>query len=1709
MHNSICLIKSRIFNFSLSIAFGLLLSAKLSAQLCYGENDDWIDANKPIRGDVLILVNDNSVDSCNVGLHYAQQRNVPKENITHIFVPTTKLIDWPNFRSMMDQIIDQLLVHVEPTAPSAPICDINSTNAELIPTDGSPYYCQAVMDHIRYNTTIRYIVSTKGIPTKVLMPYSGLDDPLEAAGVDNQMKYWLLRFFEDSDGMNGSDNIQLNFIEREFAFGDGRHMREVNVANDGEFIFGRIDGYNLEASKRLVDRAILTEQNGVYGIHYGDIYDGSSSDSRIGLHWREYTDENNPNTTRHVYESLAVAKPDERAWPYQLGIFGESRPDCKDPSYPMGALPPPSDCTGDCKPQAPEYCLVRFSSDTAGSSDNTSVPGESTSQTIRAVDALSWYGYRDASHSGGNGRFETIKNTVKNASCTIKLCREYEEGSPERDLCEINSTDALGELNTDCVGVADGFFGFQVRSYSMTHDWVWPTGWSAFSKDSTKNYFHPFVKNDDSASSSDSNSLWFADNDKTSTAKCYVGDSGLIADMDTNFDQPPSQDCYSKSALKMGQRVEFSSPVQADISVPKKYDLSFFYKYDNDIDGDAGSAALTIRVQIKNNGTKVGSNFSAGSLTLNEVGQWTSSSPVQLIVPPPNFDAGPSVEFDELEIEILSGGSFVGSLGFDDISLLENGTPDELLKNTGFSGGHESVAAGDHAAVYLSRLNGLAFWGSFTHYQAGGASFADNALETMIYFYRGLPLGDAVWWGENDNGGMFYGDPLYSPIDVSIHYISDEHDYLSANYQLRADVINGRSAAAMANTSWSLQYCAGIDFFICGDAWSETGLSSVNTGTVNSGMDISLGQWNWGADSNVQPGEYVLRLKVTSTHPGDPSKVQSFYDYYPVELLDPLLDADQDGLLNGDELDNHGTNPDLADSDADGLDDSFEVAIGTDPAVFSSDTDLDGMVDEWEQMHGTDPFFADGREDLDDDGVVNAVEFLRATLPDDSTSKPEIKTIYVDPINNSSSDTFATIDEAMSEAEHGDTIQLSAGIHEFNSKFTSSRKSVRLQGAANLSSTISATDVFNFGGPQSDNVYWGEFTGVKLEAPVLRAGHAKNYVVSNNEVILSNSFHLANSNSLEILNNVIRASTQDSGTGIRLFNSKRALIENNTIVSFSKGIEAPSSTQLASGWLIQNNIMYGNGTDLDGFSDAAGIQYNLISDGTFEGQNDNISYDSATDDPLFIDAASTDYRLDSPLSPAIDSGNILSDCNVEPAPNGGRINLGAYGNTNTAALSSSVVKCPISNFEAGFNDASALGEDDSGYGNDGVLDDVTYDPDGVFGGAAKFSGPNWGQSIKVSGHPALHNNTNFTFSGWMKFDELSVGHQRLIDLPGSIIRTSDSNKFTFMVRDKENVWPWIVLSPDAAVINQWYHIAGTFEKKGSEYVAKLYIDGELVGSQSRSNTPDIPTSGDLYIGRANTRASIDEVKYFDRALSDGEISHLALEPYQHGHWRFNEVVEVADVNDCAEVGLLDDCAIDESLYENHGRLASSAGGNPPTREPLGFDGQSIKVESTWNSLVQVFSPDNLQGHDVYSIVAWISPDTQGTVSSQMIASQGGSAGGGFVFDINSDGRLGLLQSDGSSWQYVRASVEDSAPLFDDNGFHMVAVTVDTDSNVKLYLDGNEIHSALLNNPAVGATSANFRIGNGITDAYLDEVQFYSKALSEEELDRIIQEVEQN
>lgn len=162
-------------------------------------------------------------------------------------------------------------------------------------------------------------------------------------------------------------------------------------------------------------------------------------------------------------------------------------------------------------------------------------------------------------------------------------------------------------------------------------------------------------------------------------------------------------------------------------------------------------------------------------------------------------------------------------------------------------------------------------------------------------------------------------------------------------------------------------------------------------------------------------------------------------------VTDPAVDADGDGLSNLVEYQTHGTNPLIADTDGDGVNDGDEAIHGTNP--LDIDTDGDGMPDGYEILHGLDPL--DDRDtvgDKDGDRVPNLWEYKRGTSASNSLDCPAPDWI-VDPALAGTGNHVATIQQAINNAPTSNTnpayyavIEVRRGVYEQNVSISSNRK---------------------------------------------------------------------------------------------------------------------------------------------------------------------------------------------------------------------------------------------------------------------------------------------------------------------------------------------------------------------------------------------------------------------------------------------------------------------------------------------------------------------------------------------------------------------------------------------------------------------------------------------------------------------------------------------
>jgi len=265
---------------------------------------------------------------------------------------------------------------------------------------------------------------------------------------------------------------------------------------------------------------------------------------------------------------------------------------------------------------------------------------------------------------------------------------------------------------------------------------------------------------------------------------------------------------------------------------------------------------------------------------------------------------------------------------------------------------------------------------------------------------------------------------------------------------------------------------------------------------------------------------------------------------------------------------------------------------------------------------------------------------------------------------------YPTIQAAIDDANEGDLVVVGPGTY---------REVVRMKAGVDLvgsgaAETILTAERTNAVVRGANNCRLDGFTITGYAHEDIDGVHCEdvNDFTIANCVIKDNTWSGVNvvRSSVVIRNNVI-CGNRCAGVFASYPAGDRCVIVNNTI--WNNANEADVTIWHGADALVVNNIM--EDTDCDEQS-AAEIRYNDIVAQAVDGDN-------LRADPLFADPNAGDYHLksqagrwnsnrkewvlDDVTSPCIDAGDPVSPLGHEPFPNGGRINLGAFGGTIEAS----------------------------------------------------------------------------------------------------------------------------------------------------------------------------------------------------------------------------------------------------------------------------------------------------------------------------------------------------------------------------------------------------------------------------------------------------------
>jgi len=184
--------------------------------------------------------------------------------------------------------------------------------------------------------------------------------------------------------------------------------------------------------------------------------------------------------------------------------------------------------------------------------------------------------------------------------------------------------------------------------------------------------------------------------------------------------------------------------------------------------------------------------------------------------------------------------------------------------------------------------------------------------------------------------------------------------------------------------------------------------------------------------------------------------------------------------------------------------------------------------------------------------------------------------------------------------------------------------------------------------------------------------------------------------------------------------------------------------------------------------------------------------------------------------------------------------------------------------------------DQSGKGNNGTVEgEVTFEPEGLHKGAARFAS---GSYLDLNGPDILPEyipTTAITLAAWAKCEDTGGDHAILN------ARAGDSTWLMHPELKSGGNFRWLLRAAGGTTIfdiragtvewDEWLHYAGTYDKAAGK--AALYINGQSVNEQNIANAADIAGDWD---GGARVGYNVDNARPFTGLMDDLCVFNRAL-----------------------------------------------------------------------------------------------------------------------------------------------------------------------------------------------------------------------------------------
>jgi hypothetical protein len=803
-----------------------------------------------LSNNTLILYNSNYLEALEIAEYYADARGIDHNKICEVKLPTGQFASVDHLLGARKTIIEDCICASIPEEIRPNPCDNSS------------------LDTITSVSPISHMVIIKGIPARMygtpwevhLPTYGDQSEPTFdfylAHSIYKNLEFSVPSYYNQITKY--AEHVHL--INPILSYVDG-----INVSEDKQLIYGRIEAITKKRTKELIDRTVNAENNGFSG----NILNTYNINGMSALKfYQEMVSANIPVCEDYI-------EPPYSLWPYG-------------------------------------YCR-------SGTTVNGKIPGESSAISIPIAlnagfyDGVEWENNGHAAFDG----FSNMLNWHKNETNCIELCKDFPNPTDEQN-CRNNSTDYFKEINTDCVGVADGFMGHQYISYPVQYYGFLPPKWNVIY---TYNGYEGKVEKTPPTIINGSS---YKDDYFTDDKYLRYGSLNSSENPTCTLEDGSTESCFEKIGIML-YKDNHITPLYVYNEETKNFTFKIRYRSSPNI--DQGRIKVNVKFVIEGIADQTVSKY------INIEPDLTTWETKELTFPISYIDNDKDyIEIKKIQFHLISNireDGVVDWLEIDGLELINEESSENILDIEAGSFNATQIAAthsGDYAANVIDRLGGIGWWGSSSHFKCSGRAFS-NGISTFASFFSGRSIGESLSYsgGECGSSGLIYVDPLYRPSAVRIYTenrsITLKPSFPSTNLYPKFSPERGKAYAFNLNdngpfneifinafhghnnfdkTNWQLSYCS-QDKIICDEELSWIEFESGNNAVYEHKIPINLRDF---VENEYLNQNISLRLEVWN--PGERRNgLKDYADlYYDYQSGDPeqLCNQDSDcGLNNCDE----------------------------------------------------------------------------------------------------------------------------------------------------------------------------------------------------------------------------------------------------------------------------------------------------------------------------------------------------------------------------------------------------------------------------------------------------------------------------------------------------------------------------------------------------------------------------------------------------------------------------------------------------------------------------------------------------------------------------------------------------------------------------------------------------------------------------------------